>query len=105
MFLLDAVFYNRVQHDRLNEAASEKLVLDEVQPQKEAPEGQLKSLVLFIVAGRIEYLSPSFVTSSLTPKEQVFCFHFLILVLPSKKKISDELWRQIVGVTFATMEE
>lgn len=46
VFLLDAVFYNRVQRDRLNEAASEKLVLDEVQPQKEAPEGQSKSFVL-----------------------------------------------------------
>ncbi|XP_067993211.1 serine/threonine-protein kinase Nek1 isoform X12 [Melanerpes formicivorus] len=29
---------DKTQHDRRNEAASEKLVLDEVQPQKEAPE-------------------------------------------------------------------
>ncbi|NWR57138.1 NEK1 kinase, partial [Bucorvus abyssinicus] len=31
---------DKVQHDRLHEAASEKLVLDEVQPQKEAPEAE-----------------------------------------------------------------
>lgn len=56
VFPLDMVFYNRAQHDRRNEAASQKLVPDKVQPQKEAPEGQLRSLVLFIVAGNMEYL-------------------------------------------------
>jgi len=60
VFPLDVVFYNRAQHDGRSEAAGEKLVLDKVQPQKEAPEGQWKSLGLFIVAGSMECLSHPF---------------------------------------------
>lgn len=46
VFSLGVVFYNRAQHDRRSEATSEKVAFDKMQPQKEAPEGQSKSLVL-----------------------------------------------------------
>lgn len=76
---------------------------DKVQPQKEAPEGQLKSLV---VAGSMEYLyGVSLLTSSPIAEEQVFWFWFLFLVHNSKKQIFDGLGREIVDVIFATWEE
>lgn len=69
VFPLDVVFYNRVQHDRRNKAASEKVALDKVQPQKEAPEGQLNSRFVYC-SWQYGVLEPSLLTSSLTPKEQ-----------------------------------
>lgn len=75
VFPLDVVFYNRAQHDSRNEAASEKLALDKVPPQKEAPEGQSKSLVC--CSWQYGVPEPSLLTASLIPKEQVFYFHFL----------------------------
>lgn len=48
VFPLDVMCYDRAQHDGMNEAASEKAVLDKVQPQKEASAGQCKSRVLWL---------------------------------------------------------
>lgn len=98
VFPLDVIFYNRAAHDRRSEAASEKLALEKVQPPKEAPKGQLKSLIYY--SWQRGALEPSLLTSSLIPKEQVFCFHFSFLAHISKKQISDRFGRKMVGVIF-----
>lgn len=56
------MFSNSAQHDRRDEAALEKAVLDEVQSQNEAPGGQWVYFVLWLMgqnAGAIPLLTPS----------------------------------------------